>query len=82
MILIADGLFSTCASFHRIRRHLKLAVLSVVTRSNNMQISVLGGGVDTVSDGHLQVTGFDSRRCPILLCLFQIQQDMIYVTLL
>ena len=35
-----------------------------------MQISVLGGGVDTVSDQNRQVLGFESRGYLILLCPF------------
>ena len=42
-----------------------------------MQISILGGGVVTVSGRHPQVPGFGSLSCQNLLCLFQIQQDMI-----
>ena len=45
----------------------------VVTLSINMQISVLGDGVDTVWDHHPRVPGFNSRRCLILLGLFQNQ---------
>ena len=40
-----------------------------------MQITVLCGVVDTASDLHPRVLGFESRGC-ILLCLFQIQHDM------
>ena len=43
------------------------------TWSNNMQISVLGGGVDTVSDHHPQVPGFKSRGFLFHHYPFQIQ---------
>ena len=55
-------------------------LIVLVSLSNNMQICVLGGGVDTLSDHHPQGPGFKSRGCLILLCLFQIQQDMIPMT--
>ena len=45
-----------------------------------MQISVLSGGMDNVSDQQPHVHGFESRRRLSLLCLFLIQQDMIYMT--
>ena len=41
-----------------------------------MQISVQGGGVDTVSDLYPQVLGFVSRWYVNLICLFQIQHGL------
>ena len=57
-------------------------LIIAISLSHNMQINVLGGGVGTVCDHHLQGPGFDSRRYLIRIYLFQItiQQDMIYMT--
>ena len=51
-------------------------LIPVIRKNNNMQISIPSSGVDTVSDHHAQVPWFESGRCPIRLCLFQIQQDI------
>ena len=46
-----------------------------------MQISNRVSGVDTVSEHHVKVPGFESRGSLVLPCLFQNQQGMVYMTL-
>ena len=66
--LCATG-FEDTSNWHEFGCIFQILII-LISYVSNMQISVLGSGVDTVSDQNPQVLRFESRRYLILLCPF------------